>query len=409
MRPLEGVRIIAIEQYGAGPFGTMHLADLGAEVIKIEDPASGGDVGRYVPPYQEGEDSLFFQSFNRNKRSISLDLASDSGRKVFEDLVRVSDAVYSNLRGDLPERLKLRYDDLKELNPAIVCCSLSGYGMTGPRRSQPAYDYMLQGIAGWMSLTGEPDTPPVKTGLSLVDFTGGYVAALSMVIGILAARRDHTGMDCDVSLFEVAMGMLTYTSTWHLTAGHEPRRTTSSSHPSLVPFQMFAAKDGWMIVACAKEKFWHRLCAALERNDLREDPRFYEFPERAEHKDELISILSAIFRAQPRDHWIQLFEDAGVPVAPVNDVSEAVNEEQTIARGLISEQPHPVWGTLRQIVSPVRVGDTASDPKAAPDRGADTADLLEQLLGYSAADIAVLQQGKAFGDLDPTNKSGGPQ
>ncbi|MEA2136650.1 MAG: hypothetical protein QOC68_4560 [Solirubrobacteraceae bacterium] len=163
MRPLEDIRIIAIEQYGAGPFGSVHLADLGADVIKIEDPASGGDIGRYVPPHQEGEDSLFFEVFNRNKRSLSLDLTTITGRAVFEDLVRVSDVVYSNLRGDVPAKMRIRYDDLKHLNPAIVCCSLTGFGMTGPRAAEPGYDYILQGLAGWMSLTGDPDGPPTKS------------------------------------------------------------------------------------------------------------------------------------------------------------------------------------------------------------------------------------------------------
>ncbi|MBV8150333.1 MAG: CoA transferase, partial [Candidatus Eremiobacteraeota bacterium] len=180
MRPLEDVRILAVEQYGAGPWGTLHLADLGADVIKIEDPRTRGDVGRYVPPHQSGSDSLFFEAFNRNKRSLDLDLLSPEGRGVFLDLVRVSDGVYSNLRGDIPGKLKIRYDDLKAANPRIVCCSLSGFGMTGPRRKDPAYDYLLQGITGWMSVTGEPDGAPQKSGLSVVDFAGGYVAVLAM-------------------------------------------------------------------------------------------------------------------------------------------------------------------------------------------------------------------------------------
>ncbi|MSZ33485.1 MAG: CoA transferase, partial [Actinobacteria bacterium] len=171
-RPLEGITVLSLEQFGAGPFGTVHLADLGARIIKIEDPSSGGDVGRYVPPYAREEDSLFFEAFNRNKESISLDLSTPTGRATFEDLVKQSDAVYSNLRGDVPAKLKITYDDLKHLNPAIVCCSLSGFGMSGPRSKEPGYDYMLQGLAGWMSLTGEPDGPPTKSGLSLVDFSG---------------------------------------------------------------------------------------------------------------------------------------------------------------------------------------------------------------------------------------------
>jgi crotonobetainyl-CoA:carnitine CoA-transferase CaiB-like acyl-CoA transferase len=184
VRPLEDIRIVAIEQYGAGPFGSMHLADLGADVIKIEDPRDGGDVGRYVPPFTRGEDSLFFETFNRNKRSLSLDLVTDAGRAVFEDLVRTSDAVYSNLRGDVPAKMGIRYQDLAKVNPAIVCCSLTGFGMTGPRSAEPGYDYILQGLAGWMSLTGAPDGPPTKSGLSLVDYSGGFVAALSLLAGV---------------------------------------------------------------------------------------------------------------------------------------------------------------------------------------------------------------------------------
>lgn len=227
MKPLEDVRIIAVEQYGAGPFGSVHLADLGAEVIKIEEPRSGGDVGRYVPPYGEGEDSLFFETFNRNKRSLSLDLSTDAGRRVFEDLVKVSDVVYSNLRGDVPKKIGITYDDLKHLNPAIVCCSLTGFGMNGPRSREPGYDYVLQGLAGWMDLTGEPDGPPTKSGLSLVDYSGGFVAAISLLAGLHAARRDGVGMDCDVSLYDTAIGLLTYPAVWHLNAGsHRSGRGT---------------------------------------------------------------------------------------------------------------------------------------------------------------------------------------
>lgn len=272
--------------------------------------------------------------------------------------------------------------------------------MTGPRRAQPAYDYMLQGMAGWMSLTGEPGGPPMKTGLSLVDFTGGYVAALSLMIGIHAAQRDGTGMDCDVSLFEVAMGMLSYPATWHMTAGYEPERTANSSHPSLVPFQNFETSDGWIVVGCAKEKFWLRLCEAIDRTDLVDDERFSSFAARREHKDELIDILVQVFRKEASQHWLRLLEDEGVPVAPINDVRAALSEDQTVARRLISDQPHPVWGRLRQIVSPVRVGEPPSDHRPAPDRGADTAYVLDNLLGYSDDNVESLRHKRAFGDID---------
>ena len=202
--PLEGVRIIAVEQYGALPFGTMHLADLGAEVIKIEDPARG-DIGRFVGPYAEDGDSLFYQSLNRNKRSVSLDLRSEFGRRVLHDLVRVSDAVANNLRGDLPAKLGLTYEALGKVNPRIVTASLTGFGLTGPRAAQPGYDYLAQALAGFMSVTGEPDDPPIRCGLSIVDFMSGIAAALGIVSAVLSARESGRGMDVDVSLLDVAV------------------------------------------------------------------------------------------------------------------------------------------------------------------------------------------------------------
>ena len=396
MKPLEDVRIIAIEQYGAGPFGSVHLADLGADVLKIEEPQSGGDVGRYVPPYNSGEDSLFFEAFNRNKRSLSLDLATPGGRKVFEDLVRTSDAVYSNLRGDVPAKIKITYDDLKHLNPAIVCCSLTGFGMTGPRAKQPGYDYILQGLAGWMDLTGDPDGPPTKSGLSLVDFSGGFVAALSLMAGLHAARRDGVGGDCDVSLYDTAVSMLTYPAAWHLNAGYRPGRTKNSAHPSLVPFQAFEATDGWFVVGCAKEKFWVRLAEAIGLAELLDDPRFTDFAARGQHKDELLPILEKRFAESTVDHWVSLLTDAGVPTGPINDVEQALTEEHTLARGLIATTEHEVWGEVRQVTSPVRFGTDKTEYRRAPHR-TENFDEVMGLLGYSADDVRGLVDGGAFG------------
>lgn len=388
MRPLEDVRIISIEQYGAGPFGTLHLADLGADVIKIEDPATGGDVGRYVPPFADGEESLFFETFNRNKRSISLDLRHAAGRAVFEDLVRVSDAVFSNLRGDVPASLRIRYADLAHLNPAIVCCSLTGFGTTGPRAAEPAYDYIVQGLAGWMDLTGEPDGPPTKTGLSLVDFSGGLVATAALLAGVHAARRDGVGMDCDLSLLDTAVSMLGYVATWQQTAGHETGRTPNSAHPSLVPFQNFRAADGWVVVGCAKEKFWRRLAAAVDRPELATDPRFATFADRSRNADVLLPMLEQIFATRTVDDWVTVLRQAGVPGGPVNTVAQAMTDEQVVARGAIVGVEHPRWGIVRSPASPVRVGPPRHDHRPAPARDADAEAVLGDLLGYGAADIA---------------------
>jgi crotonobetainyl-CoA:carnitine CoA-transferase CaiB-like acyl-CoA transferase len=397
MKPLEDIRILSLEQYGAGPFGSLHLAHLGAEVIKIEDPSVGGDIGRYVPPYAEGQDSLFFETFNRNKRSICLDVRNPSGRAVFEELVGHADAVYSNLRGDVPEKLRIRYEDLKHLNPRIVCCSLSGFGMSGPRATEPGYDYVLQGYAGWMSLTGDPSGPPEKTGPSLVDYSGGFVAALSLLAGVHAARRDGVGMDCDVSLYDTAISLLTYPATWHLTAGYTPVRTRRSAHPSLVPFQAFPAKDGWLIIACPKEKFWRRLIEALGLPELADDARFATFTDRAAHRAELEDVLDAVLTRRTVGDWLVALGEASVPCAPVNDVAHALAEEHTLARDLVVSTEHPRFGTVKQVSSPARVGEPPREHRRAPQLGEDTGDVLRTILGYDDAAVDRLTGDGAFG------------
>jgi len=397
MKPLEDVRIIAIEQYGAGPWGSVHLADLGADVIKVEDARTGGDIGRYIPPFQDGEDSLFFETFNRNKRSLSLDLLTPGGRSVLEDLVRHSDAVYSNLRGDVPARLRIRYEDLKHLNPRIVCCSLSAYGMDGPRAAEPGYDYILQGIAGWMTLTGEPGGPPQKTGLSLVDFAAGFVAGYSLLAGLHAARRDGIGMDCDVSLHETALGMLNYLSTWHLTGGYVPQRTRHSAHPSLVPFQNFQTADAWMVVGCAKEKFFQRLLPVLGLEALAEDERFATFEGRGRHREELLALLEPEFLARTSEELLEALADGGVPCGPINDIAAALRDPQIEARGTLIETQHPIFGAVRTVASPVRVGPASPSHRRAPRRHEDAQDILVDLLGYDEAQVSELTATGAFG------------
>lgn len=390
MLPLQDIRIISLEQYGAGPYGSLHLADLGAEVIKIEDPSTGGEVGRHIPPYARGDDSLFFQTFNRNKRSLQLDLHRDDHRGVFEDLVRVSDVVFSNLRGDVPARLGITHAQLAPLNPRIVCCALSGFGATGPRAAEPAYDYLVQGLTGWMSLTGEPGGPPTKTGLSVVDFAGGLVAAATILAGVHAARRDGLGMDCDVSLFETALSMLTYLGTWQLNADHEPVRTAHSAHPSLVPFQNFPTADGWIVIACAKEKFWQRLATALGHPEWAVDARFATFADRHRHAPTLITAIEEVLQTRTSRAWLEILGDAGVPCAPVNTVAEALADPQTLAREAIVTLEHPHWGELRQIASPVRVGTPRTEHRRAPGPNQDADHVLREILQYSQTQISAV-------------------
>lgn len=388
--PLEGLRILTVSQFGAGPFGTMLLADLGAEVIKIEDPSAGGDVARYVPPYAIDGDSLYFQSFNRNKKSLALNLQHPEGKEVFHDLVKVSDAVYNNLRGDQPGKLGLTYDALRHLNPKIVCCSLSGFGTTGPRMAEPGYDYLIQGYAGFMSVTGEPDGPPGKSGISFVDYAGGYVSILGLMIGLLDAQRTGIGRDVDVSLHDTAISMLAYLAIWTLNREYEPRKTADSAHATLVPSQNFQTKDGWIVIFCAKEKFYQNLMAAMGSPDLAEDPRFKTFADRYKNKALLLPILKGRFRERTAAEWLELLRGK-VPCAPVNSIRQALEDSQVSARQMILEVEHPVYGRIKEVASPIKMGETP-EPQPAPALGQHTDDILHGRLGYTPERIADLRE-----------------
>jgi crotonobetainyl-CoA:carnitine CoA-transferase CaiB-like acyl-CoA transferase len=397
--PLADVRILALEQYGAGPWGTLQLADLGAEIIKVEDPSFGGDVGRYVPPYQDGESSLFFESFNRNKRSVSLDLRHPGARAVFEDLVRECDAVFSNLRGDQPAKLRLRYDDLKHLNESLVCCSLSGFGVDGPRADEGAYDWTVQGLAGWQAVTGEPGGPPTKSGLSLADYTGGYVAAIALLGAIWRARRDGVGCDVDLSLFEVALAQLAYLGTWVASRDYEPVRRANSAHQTMVPFQNFETSDGWVVVACPKQKLWERFAEAIGRADLADDDRYRTFALRNENRDELLPELERALASRTTAEWLEVLGAAGVPVAPVNDVAAALAEPQVTARNAVVETEHPVLGRVRQVATPLRLAGYDAPTERGPFRGEHTAEVLRRLCRYDDDAIASLERDGVFGEV----------
>ena len=390
MKPLGDVRVLSFEQFGAGPWGTMQLADLGADVIKIEDPTVRGDVGRYVPPFQLEGSSLFFESFNRNKRSLTLDLRKPEARTVLEDLVRGSDVLFSNLRGDQPAKLRLRYDDLKHANPRLVCVSLSGFGTTGPRAGEGAYDATIQGLAGWMSVTGGPDDPPTKSGLSLVDFSAGYLGALAVLAGVSRARRDGVGCDADLSLFDTALSLLTYMATWSASRGWEARRMPDSAHQTLVPFQSFEAADGWLVVACPKETLWRALCDALGETGLADDERFADLAARDRNRDVLIPLLKESFRRRGVAEWLELLAGRGVPCAPVNDLARALTDPQAVAREAVVEYTHPTLGTVRTVDTALRIDGDRQPLERAPFLGEHSTDILRDVCGYTAERIEEL-------------------
>lgn len=387
--PLEGTRIIAASQLGAGPYALSLLSDLGAEVIKLEPPGLG-DEARNVPPFAGGGDSLYFQSLNRGARGLTLNLRDPAGREVMRRLARSCDAVYNNLRGGEPARLGLTYGALGDANPRLVCCSLSGFGQTGPRAGEPGYDFLLQAYAGFMSLTGDPEGAPMRCGVSVVDFAAGILSVLALVIGLHRAQRTGMGAEIDVSLFDAAISMLNYLAVWTLNRNWEAVRTRDGAHQSLVPSQSFRTADGTIVVMCMKEKFWQRLCERLGRDDLRDDPRYATFADRYARGDELIGLLAEDFSRRTTDELIGLLRGS-VPCAPVYTVGEALADEHTVAREMIVGLEHPEFGWLRMVGTPIKMAGVEPIYRPAARLGADTDEILETLGGYSLDEIAQLR------------------
>jgi crotonobetainyl-CoA:carnitine CoA-transferase CaiB-like acyl-CoA transferase len=367
----------------------MFLADQGAEVIKIENPHDGGDIARDVGPFFfEEHDSLFYHSFNRNKKSMALDLRQAEGQKVLHDLVASADALTSNLRGDVPEKLGLTYAHLKASNPKIVCAHLSAYGRTGPRASWPGFDYLMQAEAGFLSLTGEPDGPPARFGLSMVDFMTGLGLAYAVLAALTAARESGVGRDMDVSLFDMALANTSYLAAWYLNEGHGQTRLPRSAHPSLTPCQLYPTKDGWIFIMCNKEKFWPTLCELVEQPDWVSDPRFQNFTHRLANRDALTTLLDEALAKRSTADWLSRF-GGSVPAAPVNDIAQALDNPFVTEHGRLQTLRHPSAGEYRLVAPPVRSADTPPS-RPAPALGEHTDALLTEL-GYDAQRLQSLR------------------
>ena len=390
--PLAGLRILTFENFGAGPFGSMYLADFGAEVIKIENRDQGGDATRGMGPFFLGEhDSHFYQTFNLNKKSLTLNLKHAEGQQVFRRLVATSDVVMNNLRGDQPGKLGLEYPTLAAVNPRVVCAHLSAYGRDNERKGWPGYDYLMQAEAGYLHLTGEPDTPPARMGLSIVDYMTGITTALAILAALLGVARTGKGCDIDVSLFDVALHQLTYPGNWYLNEGHRTTRLPRSSHPSAVPVQLLRTRDGWIFVMCMTQKFWDALLGALGRPEIGADPRFASSEARRTHRDELTTVLDSALGEDTTAHWLERLRGL-LPVAPVHDLSEALDNPFAAAVGMVRTVPHARRADFRVLANPVKLDGRRPPSRSAPELGADTETLLIEL-GYTAGQIAALRQG----------------
>ena len=372
--PLQGLRILAVEQYGAGPFASMHLADLGAEVIKIESPG-GGDVSRATGPHFLGpDDSQFFQTFNRNKKSVVLDLKDAQGRAHFHALVASADAVLNNLRGDQPAKLGLTHAALAAHNPRIVCAHLSAYGRDNERAAWPGYDYLMQAEAGYMHLTGEPDGPPARMGLSIVDYITGVTLAVGLLAALIGAMKSGRGRDVDVSLFDVALFQLTYPATWALNAGDVTPRLPRSAHPATVPCQLFASRDGYVFLMCMTQKFWRALVEELAEPALHE-ARFADVAARRENKAELIALLDTQFARRSTEQWMTALAGK-LPIAPVLGLQAALANPHVQAVGMVQALPHAQDAGFRVLANPIKLDGQRLPGRGCSALGADGAALL---------------------------------
>ena len=380
IKPLAGIRVLAIEQFGAGPYGSMYLAELGAEVIKIENRATGGD-----PSRQSGsvtladDDSAYFQAFNLAKKSVTLNLKSDEGRALFHELVENSDVVWNNLRGSQPAKMGLTYDDLKGVKPDIICTHISAYGRDNDRADWPGYDYLMQAECGFLSVTGEPGTPPSRFGLSMIDFMTGVVAALGCVSALLA-RPSQGGRDVDISLFDVALHQLTYPGTWYLNHGIETGRVARSAHPYNTPVQLYRTRDGWIFIMAMTDKFWQLLLERMGHTKIGGDPRFNSMASRARNRDALTDVLDEIFQTEDTDHWFEKLRTY-IPVAPVHDLPSALDNPFVASIGMMQTMTHREFGEYRGLSNPIKIDQQRMQTHCGAGLGADNQEILGKELG----------------------------
>lgn len=394
-RPLAGVRVLDLTRVLAGPFCTMILGDMGADVIKVEEPGKGDDTRRW-PPFVGGE-ATYFMSVNRNKRSITLDLKSPAGLDVLRRLAARSDVLVENFRTGTMERLGLGYDALARRNRRLVYCSISGFGLTGPEAHRGGYDLIVQGESGIMDLTGFPDGPPVKVGNSIADLVAGMAAAHAITLALLARTRTRRGQRVEIAMLDVMASLLTYQAGIYFGTGRLPTRK-GNQHPSIVPYEVFKAADAYLTLGVANNSLWRACCAALDRPELADDPRFDTEARRVENRDVLVPLLNEILGARTAQEWLKRLEAAGVPAGRINTVAEVCESEHLKARDMIVRLRHPSAGPITVMGVPLRLHATPGAVTSPPPRlGEHTDVVLRRVLGMTASQIARLRKAGALG------------
>ena len=390
MSPLDGIRVVDLSRVVSGPYCTMTLADMGADVIKIEEPGRGDESRAFGPPFLGGE-SPYFLSINRNKRSCTVNLKCDDGRAILHRLVARADVLVQNFRPGAVERLGLDYDSLAPRNPRLVYCSISGFGDTGPDAARPGYDLIVQGESGLMDLTGEPDGPPTRIGTSIADLTTGLMAAQGILLALYARQTTGRGQHVRVAMLDAVVSLLTYNTGNYFATGEAPTRR-GNDHPSVAPYQTLRAADGWINLGIANDALWRRYCDALERPDLRDDPRFATAPERVRHRADLIPIIEAWTGGRTVAEWMEVLGAAGVPCGRIRNVAEVCTNPQLTERGKVVERPHPTAGAVKTIGQPIELDDTPAQIRTAPPLlGEHTDDVLREA-GYADEAIRAFRE-----------------
>jgi len=391
--PLKGIRVLDLSRVLAGPFCSMTLADLGAEVIKVEMPGTGDDTRAY-PPFI-GSQSSYFMSANRNKKSITLDLKAKEGQEILHRLAAKCDVVLENFRPGVTSRLAADYATLSKINPQLIYCSISSFGQTGPYAERPGYDLIIQGMGGLMGITGEPDGPPVRIGVAITDIGSGMWATIAILAALQARARDGKGQHLDISMMDGSVSWMTYVAGNYFATGKAPPRM-GSAHPSIVPYQAFVASDGKSILlGGGNDRLFVSLCEGLGLPELPKDPKFSGNENRVKNRTTLIPILEKRFREKPRDEWIKVLEALGVPVAPVYTIDEIFADEQVKHRGMLVEVPHPELGKVKQIAPAIRMSETPCVIESPPPLlGQHTDEILQKLAGYTGEEVKNLREKK---------------
>ena len=397
--PLEGVRVLDLSRILAGPSCTQILGDLGADIIKIERPGAGDDTRSWGPPFltdENGEptrESAYFLSTNRNKRSVTVDITADDGKEILYDLIAKSDVLVENFKvGDLDKR-GFGWEQVHERVPSLVYCSITGFGQTGPYAPQPGYDFVIQGMGGLMSITGEPDGEPMKVAVPIADIMSGMYATVSILAALREREKEGIGRRIDISLLDCQVAWLYNQVSNFLIGGLEPQRF-GNAHPNIVPYQTFATTDGHVNLGVGNDTQFFRLCSLMERPDLRLDPRFATNTLRLEHRKELVAEIGAVFANRPSTHWLDLCRQEQVPCGPIHTIPEVFEDPQVKARGVLAEVKHQAAGNkpVRLLRSPIRMSDVDLGIRRAPPMlGEHTSEVLGNDLGYSEAKIAALR------------------